>query len=501
MMSTKSNSKENYEELVERVKKINNVGYAGSILSWDQQTMMPPAGTPARSRQLSTLSSIQHELLTDEKTGRLLDNIDVEDISEEKRAVVREVRRRYERAVKVPTELVEKISKTASEAFTIWAESKEENKFSDFAPILSDMVEMKKEYANYIDPDSPPYEVLFQDFEPYLEFDEASKILKHLKGDLVPFIEKIKNSGADLDKEKLETDFSEEKQEEFVRKVLTLLGFDWERGRLDTSPHPFTAGTQYDVRITTKFEDNLLDSILSTIHEFGHATYTLGLPKDEYGTPLGEPRESTLHESQSRLWENHVGRSRHFWKLILTKLKEKFPSLDVSIEDVYEIVNQVHEDNVIRVEADELTYHMHVVLRFEMEKGMIQGDLQIEEIPEVWHDKMERYLGVRPETDSEGCLQDVHWSHGYFGYFPTYSLGSVLAAQIYDTVDGEIEGLDKEIENGDFEKLRNWLRENIHRYGKRYPTQEFIEKITDEKLDPTYFTSYIKNKLSKIYDL
>lgn len=291
MMPSESNSQKNYEELVERVKKINNIGYAGGILSWDQQTMMPPAGTPARSRQLSTLSSIQHELLTDEKTRKLLDSIEVEDISREKKAVVREVRREYERAVKVPTELVERISRTASEAFTIWAESRKKDEFSNFAPVLSDMVGMKKEYANYIDPDSRPYEVLFQDFEPYLGLGEASEILKHLKKELVPFIEEIKSSGADLDKEKLDSDFPEEKQEEFVREILTLLGFDWEHARLDTSPHPFTTGSQYDVRITTRFEDNLLDSILSTIHEFGHATYTLGLPKDEYGTPLGSPEK------------------------------------------------------------------------------------------------------------------------------------------------------------------------------------------------------------------
>lgn len=500
-MTTKSDSQRNYEELIERIKKISNLGHAGSILSWDQQTMMPPAGTPARSRQLSTLSSIQHELLTDEKTEGLLDDIDTENISPEKQAVVREVRRRYERAIKVPTELVENISKTASEAFTIWVESKEQNEFSEFEPILRDMVDMKKEYANHIDPNSPPYGVLFQDFEPYIGLDDAAEILKHLKKELVPFIEKIKSSGADLNKKRLKGDFPEEKQEEFAREVLTLLGFDWNHGRLDTSPHPFTTGTQYDVRITTRFGDNLLDSILSTIHEFGHATYTLGLPKDDYGTPLGESREMTFHESQSRLWENHIGRSRYFWKLILPKLKEKFPSLDISVNDTYEILNQVHEDNVIRVEADELTYHMHIVLRFEIEKDMIQGDLEIEEIPEVWNDKMESYLGVRPDRDSEGCLQDVHWSHGSIGYFPTYSLGSVLAAQIYDTLDKEIERINEKIENGNFEELKKWLGEKIHRHGKRYPTQEFIQRVTNEKLEPSYFTEYIKNKLGKIYEL
>lgn len=500
-MSTKQNCQNNYDELVNRIKKISNVGYARSVLSWDQQTMMPPAGTPARSLQLSTLSSIQHDLLTDEKIGKLLDKINTNNISREERAVVREVRREHERAVKVPTKLIEDISKTTSEAFTTWVKSKKENKFSEFVPILEELIEMKKEYAQYIDSDSPPYKVLFQDFEPYIELDTVSENLDLLKKELVPFIKKIKNSEIDFNKEGLPNDYPREKQEEFVREVLNLLGFDWEHGRLDTAPHPFTTGSQFDVRITTRFENNILNTLLSTIHEFGHATYTLGLPKDKYGTPLGEGRELTFHESQSRLWENHVGRSRHFWKLVLPKLKEKFPSMEASVQDVYEIVNRVRESNVIRVDADELTYHMHILLRFELEKGLIQGSLKIDEIPEAWNNKMERYLGVQPETDSEGCLQDVHWAHGAFGYFPTYSIGSLLAAQIHNTIENRIEKLDEKIENGDFGGLKRWLTKNIHQYGRQYTTQEFIQKITGEELNPAYFTEYIKKKLGGIYNL
>lgn len=500
-MPSQTDSEKIYNKLIRKIKRIKNIGNAEGLLRWDQQVMMPNAGTPARSQQLSALSSIQHELLTDEKIGKMLDEIDEEEISKEKRSAIREVKREFERAKRLPTELIEKISKASSEAFSKWLKSKEENDFSIFAPNLEKLIELKTKYAEYIDPDVAPYQVLFEDYEPYLGLEIASDTLSKLRKELVPFIEKIKESEVKPDRSTFENNFSGEKQREFAQHVLDILGFKWEYGRLDTAPHPFTSGTQYDVRVTTRFEDNLLDGLFSTIHEFGHANYTLGLPKEKYGTPLGESRGFTFHESQSRLWENHIGRSRPFWEYILPELKNKFPSIDASIEDVYKTVNKVHEDNLIRVDADELTYHMHIILRFEIENDLIENNIEVKEIPSVWNDKMENYLGVRPENDSEGCLQDVHWSHGSFGYFPTYSLGSVLSAQIYDSAKNDIDRLEEKMRNGKFESLKKWLTEKIHRYGKRYTTNELIQKSTGEEFNPSHFIDYIKNKYSEIYEI
>jgi len=500
-MSNRRDSEKIYDELIRRVKKIRNIGEAEEVLRWDQQVMMPEGGTPARSRQLSTLSTVRHDLLTDEEVGKLIEDIDKEELSDEKRAVLREISREYKRATRLPTELVEDISKTSSEAFSKWVESKDRNDFSIFAPLLTDLVELKKKYAEHIDPDSPPYQVLFEDYEPYLSLDVAQETLKELRDGLVPFLEEIKDFGDTPSSDIFERDYSETDQERFIRSILEDFQFEWNHARLDTAPHPFTAGTPFDVRITTRFGDNFLDSLLSTIHEFGHASYTLGLPQEEYGTPLGESRGLTFHESQSRLWENHIGRSRPFWEYILPKARDSFSLLDVSAEELYGAVNRVQESNLIRVEADELTYHMHIVLRFEIENDLFRGNLEVEEIPGVWNEKMEKYLAVRPEKDSEGCLQDVHWSHGMFGYFPIYSLGSVLAAQIFDVMKDDFKGIERKIRDGEFGEVRGWLTEKIHRHGKRFTTDELIRRITCGELATDNFLDYIKNKYGDVYNI
>ncbi len=500
-MSRKNKSEKPYEELVDRIRKIYNIGSASEILSWDQQVMMPDAGTFTRSRQFSTLSSLRHELLTDEKTGKLLDKIEEENISEPKQSVVRETRRKYERATSVPRELIEEISKTSSEAFTEWKKAKKENDFSIFQPYLEKITDLKRQYALEIDPDAPIYQTLFEDYEPYLGLDKAEEVLSEIKNELVTFLKEINISDLDISNDLTSSEYSTEKQEKFVREILDDLGYDWERGRLDTAPHPFTTGSPYDVRITTNYSESFLPGLLSTVHEFGHASYTLGLPRDEekYGTPLAEAREMTIHESQSRLWENHVGRSRPFMEYLLPKLKDSFSLDDVGIEDVYRMVNQIKEENLIRTEADEVTYHLHIFLRYKIEKDLTRENIEIGDIPTIWNDKMEEYLGIRPESDSKGCLQDVHWSNGYLGYFPTYSLGSVLSAQIYDKIESEIGGLDEKIRQGEFMKLRNWLEENIHQHGKRYKTSELIQKITGQELSSDHFINYIKNKYRKVY--
>jgi carboxypeptidase Taq len=507
-----------YDRFLEKVRRIENLAAGASMLRWDQEVKMPDEGIEARSQQLSTLSAVIHEEFTDEEMGDLLDELEESDLTPEERAVVREIRRQYDRKTRVPTELVEEISRTASEALPEWKEAKAEDDFSIFAPVLEELLDLKREYAEQIDPDADPYAVLFADYEPYLDLEVAEEVLGRLREELVPLIDEIAESGeaqrasgsrtqsdddAGLATDAFAGEFDENVQEELARDALDILGYDWDRGRLDTAPHPFSIGNQFDARVTTRFDAaDPLGGLTSTIHEFGHASYTLGLPDDQYGTPLGDARDLTVHESQSRLWENQVGRSRAFWELFLPRFRKRFPqTADVSVEEAYEAANQVYDDNPIRVEADELTYHMHIVLRFEIERELIEGELDVEDVPEVWNAKMEEYLGIRPETDAEGALQDIHWAHGSFGYFPTYTLGSVLAAQLYASADREIDDLEGRIREGEFGPLRDWLRENVHRHGCRYTTPELIEEATGEAFSADRFLEYVDEKYGELYDL
>ncbi|ESP88159.1 carboxypeptidase M32 [Candidatus Halobonum tyrrellensis] len=491
-----------YDELTDRLERLTAVQGASGVLSWDQQVTMPEGGTPARSKQLSVLSSVSHEMLTDDRTAELLDACEGSDLTGQEEAVVRETRREYERAAAVPGELVEEISSTSSEALGAWEEARENDDFETFAPYLEDLVELKREYAEQIDPDRDPYAVLFEDYEPCLPLSQAEEILDTLKETLVPMIDEIRESDADVTTDAFEGTFDADEQEALSRDVLTDLGYDWEHGRLDVSSHPFTSGNQFDCRVTTRFdESDPLGALMSTVHEFGHAFYNLGLPREQFGTPLGESRDLSVHESQSRLWENQVGRSAAFWEHVLPTVREQFPDVDASAEEAYESANQVYEDNLIRVEADELTYHLHIVIRFEIERALIAGDLDVADVPEAWNDKYEEYLGLRPDTDSEGCLQDIHWSHGNFGYFPTYSLGSVLATQLYDAADDDIDDLEGDVRNGEFGALHDWLRENVHRHGARYETNELVERATGEPFGADHFVEYVREKYGDLYDL
>ncbi len=489
-----------YDDFIDHVNQITNVEKTTDLLSWDQQVMMPPEGTPARSKQKSTLSSLKHGLLTDDNLAAYLDDCDKSSLDPQQQAVVREIRREHERADRVSTDLVEEISETTSDALPVWEAAKAESEFEEFAPILERLVELKREYAAQINPDRDPYAVLFEDYEPYIDLETAERILERLREELVPLIDEIGERGAELPRP-FEGTYDEDAQEALNREILDRLGYDWDRGRLDRSSHPFTLGTQFDCRITTRFdEDDPLSAMGSTIHEFGHATYNLGLPKSEYGTPLGESRDLVVHESQSRLWENHVGRSISFWELIWPDI-ETHLGLDGEPQVGYEAANRIYPDNLIRVEADELTYHMHIILRFEIERDLIRGDLEVDEIPAVWNDKMDQYLGVRPDTDAEGCLQDIHWSHGYFGYFPTYSIGSVLSAQIYASAEDQIDDLEAKIRRGEFDPLRDWLTESVYRHGQRYTTPDLIQEATGEELTADYFIDYATEKFSELYEL
>ncbi|MFB6088285.1 MAG: carboxypeptidase M32 [Candidatus Aenigmatarchaeota archaeon] len=492
-----------YQKLITKIKKISNLGYANSILSWDQQVMMPEGGIEARSSQRSFLSGLTHELLIEDELGELLEKLNKKNLDEEEKAVVREIDRDYKRARKIPTELTEKISKQTSTTVDFWKKARQNNNFSSFAPHLKKVIELKRKYANYIDPDRESYKVLFEDYEPYINMETVEGILKKLKRKLPKLINKIANSSASVEENSFKGNFPSKKQEEIVKKLVNKLGFDFQHGRIDTSTHPFTTGNQYDTRITTRYnEKNIGESITSTIHEFGHGLYNLNLPKKHYGTPLGFSRELSVHESQSRFWENHIGRSKSFWKFFLPTLKGRFPEQfkNISPQDCFESINQVYDNNPIRVDADELTYHLHILLRFEIGRDLINGKMKVKELPHVWNNKMEEYLGFRPENDAKGCLQDIHWAWGNFGYFSTYSMGSMIAAQIHDAISSDI-SLDEKIENGNFKPIRKWLKEKIHKHGQKYKTEELIKRATGEKPTADHFLSYAKEKYGKIYEI
>ena len=487
------------EEFSQYVERIENLKEVMGVLHWDQEVMMPEGGINARAMQFSVLSTMRHELIVDERLGELIEELP-RGGDEENGSIYREIKRLHERARLVPTELINELSQLTSRSFPIWVEAKRKSDFKHFEKTLQLLIEKKCEMARCIDSDADPYEILVQDYEPYLSLSSIEEVLVNLKDSLVPLIKRIREDGEDI-KETLDGDFGLQNQKYLSEDVLNVIGYDWSRGRLDTSPHPFSMGNVFDARITTRFEErNFVEGLLSTIHEFGHALYTMSLPSEHYGTPLCGDMGMIIHESQSRFWENHIGKSLAFWEEILPIIELRFPKMKFeSPEKVYRMVNRVKLDNPIRVNADELTYHLHIIVRYEIESALIRGELQVSEIPSVWNEKMEKYLGITPENDSMGCLQDIHWSHGSFGYFPTYSVGSVLAAQINHHIEQDAGDIGELIRNGDYQYLKNWLGENIHSHGGKYTTPELIKIATGEDIKIDYFVEYINRKYSEMY--
>lgn len=491
-----------YQEFERKAKVISNIGQISELLTWDQEVMMPPEGIGARSKQSSVLSTLEHQKLVEDRLGRLIEEVEPENKDQE--ANIRELKREHEKAVKLDEELLEKISEKESTCVEVWKQARQDDDFESFAEELRELVELKREYANQLDPDEEPYKVLFKDYEPYIEFETMERILERLKDRLSELVEQIGRKDVELTSDAFKGEFPVEKQKNISRELVEQLGFEFDKGRFDESEHPFTLGNSFDARITTRYnQEDFSEGLGATVHECGHALYQQGLPEKHYGTPRGSSRDLSVHESQSRLWENHVMRSRGFWGYLLPKLREEFPDQfdSTGIEDCYESINRVHDDNLIRIYADEITYHLHIALRFELGRALMNGDIEVDELPQLWNDRMEELLGIRPENDAEGVMQDIHWAWGSFGYFPTYSLGSVLAAQIYSAAEDDIENLDEKISNGEFSELREWLRENVHSYGQLYRTEELVENATGEKPTADHFLDYIGGKYGELYGL
>jgi carboxypeptidase Taq len=500
-----------YQTVLEHSQRVLDLEKTNQLLRWDSDVMMPPGGAPARASQRTTLSTARNRYLTADALGEALAELDEAALDDERAAVVSEVRREHTTAVSVPEELTTRISEINSRAHEAWKSAREANDWSQFGPVVAEHFEAKKEWAHHVDPDSDPYEVVWSQrtgylAQPHIPLETVDEIFDQLREELVPLIAAIHDSDVELATDALHSDeaaFDVETQQQLNRAALDTLQLDWDRTRFDVAPHPFSFGHPYDVRMTTRYdESDLTEALTGTIHEFGHTAYAHGLPRDEYGTPLGEPRGIGIHESQSRFFENHVGRTEAFWELFLPTVKEQFPSLrDVTPREAYECVNQVFDDNYIRVDADELTYHMHIILRTEIERDLFHDRIDADEIPQLWNEKMEAYLGIRPETDNEGCLQDPHWSQSLPG-FVGYTIGSVLAAQLDATMREELdENVDDLIREGRIGPIREWLTETVHRHGQRYRADELVRRATGEDLTADYFLEYAREKYAELYDL
>lgn len=489
-----------YADYVNRLSKLADIAYTGAVLNWDMETYMPPKSAERRSQQLATLSGLAHEQFTCEETGALLEKLSTdESLDERQKANVKHTLKQYRKAKKYTTAFVEEMSRTISETFNAWQEAKQKNDYSIYALKLEKLIALKKQECELIGYTLHPYDAMLDEYEPGLKTADVDKLFNDVRSELVPFVKHLleKKAGS---QEIIHRFYPKDAQITFSEKILKEMGYDFDAGRQDISMHPFTTNfSATDVRVTTRVdENNISDCLTGSIHEGGHALYEQGIPDDQYGLPSGEYCSLAIHESQSRLWENNVGRSMEFWNGQFPELKQAFPEAlkDVSVEQFYNAMNVV-QPSLIRINADEVTYHFHVMIRFEVEKAIFENKIQVAEIPAYWNSRYKEYLGIEVTSDAEGCMQDVHWSHGSFGYFPTYSLGSFYAAQMFNAAEKAIPELKVQISMKNYSELLKWLRLNIHQHGKTYSARELCIRSTGEELNFRYFMDYVKAKYAQ----
>jgi len=493
-------------DLRERLHEISHLGATVALLHWDQEVNMPAKGANARASAIAYLSAVVHNKFIAIDDDGLLTNLkkslEAGALDEREAVIVRETWRSYEREKKLPEAFVKELAEVSSKSQTVWAEARAKNDFNLWRPWLEKIVKLKQREAEYVGYQNSPYDALIDTYEPGMTTEETTRALNDLKDFLIPFWQKIMASKTKIDEQKILGKFPIKEQVAFNKLVAGKMGFDIEAGRLDKSVHPFSTNFHpTDVRMTTRYrEDDVLYSISSTIHETGHALYEQNLPAEDFGTPLAEAVSMGIHESQSRLWENNIGKSLPFWQYFYPKLQAEFPKpfKRLKLPKFYQIINKV-EPTFIRTEADEVTYNLHIILRFELEREIIEGSFEVKDLPRIWNAKVKEYLGLEVPNDQLGILQDVHWSGGDFGYFATYSLGNLYAAQFYQQMRKEIPKLDEQIARGDFSAVNAWLKNNIHRHGKTYHANELVRKITGEELNSRYFTEYLEKKYREIY--
>ncbi len=497
------------QKLLEYAKEIKSLDGISSLLSWDQNTGMPANASNARGYQRGLMASIEHEKLTNKAFGKVVQDLETEIYNTPEKftlydkALIRESKRLYDEATKLSEKFVRKYEEITSKAFGSWKDAKTAGNFQLFANDLANVVDLKLEETEYIGYESSPYDALLNQYEPGLTEKLVAEIFDPLKSFSLDFLKKIQLSKITIDTSILNREYDSQKQLEVSKEIAQGIGFNFDSGRLDQAPHPFTTyiGTSDDVRITTRvIKDYIPYSILAAIHECGHGMYEQNIDKQLALTYLSRGISYGIHESQSRMWENMIGRSPEFWEFWFTKLQVKFPTiLKMDEKDVFiKALNKVTPD-LIRVDANEVTYNLHIILRFEIEKALLTKQISVRDLPEIWNSKTKEYFGLIPKNDAEGVLQDIHWSKGSFGYFPTYTLGNIYAAQFWNTIREKLPALKSDLQAGNFSNLNTWLKENIQKYGKAYTADEICIKVTGEKLNSKYLIEYIGNKFSRIY--
>jgi len=498
---------EAYDELIAISRKIATLESCGSVLGWEERTYMPRGGADHRAAQLGLIAGLSHEWFVDPKIGELLSTIEGTDLVKDpdsiKAANVREIRHHYDRETKLPKELVEEFAKETSLAQGVWQEARKNNDFKAFLPSLEKVIGLVKKVAECYGYDDEIYDALLDVYEPGMKTAEVARVFDGLLPELVELNRKIAGASRKPDVSIVRRVYDKELQRIFGESVAAAMGFDFNEGRLDVTTHPFCSGFgPGDTRITTRYNPHRLnDALFGIMHEAGHALYEMGLDKKNYfGTPAGETFSLSLHESQSRMWENQVGRSKEFWTHFFPQAQRIFRDAlsGVKLDDFYGAINY-SEPSYIRVEADEATYNLHIMLRFELERAILKGDLKPADIPGEWDTRFKKYFGIEVDKDTNGCLQDVHWSAGMIGYFPTYCLGNLYSAQFFAKAKQDIPDLPQQITAGDLSGMLGWLRKNIHQYGARYRAKELGERVTGQPLSHKPLMEYMNKKFGEIY--
>lgn len=495
-------------ELKTILAEIVDLQHAAAVLDWEQQTYMPPGGVAARADQLATLRTVAHRLFVSHEVGDLLQGLQNNnaswDYDSDEASLVRFTVRHYERARRIPIHLVASITRATTLAHEAWVKARHEADYSLFKPHLAEILDLKRRQAEHLSPYQHIYDPLLDEHEPDMTAADVQAMFAGIKDNLIELVQAIGERKGSVSDEVLRRNYDIERQRAFGLNVAQQIGYDLKRGRLDEAPHPFcTTFAIDDVRITTRFDPNFMPTALfGTIHETGHAVYEQGIDPALNRTGLDEGASLGIHESQSRLWENLVGRSRPFWQHFYSTLQSSFPDSlgDVDLERYYKAINKC-KPSLIRVEADEVTYNLHIIIRFELELALLSGELSLDDLPAAWDSKYETYLGIRPANDAEGVLQDIHWSMGAFGYFPTYSIGNLVSVQFMNEARLALPDLEDQIAQGKFDGLLDWLRTNIYRHGSKFTPKELVQRVTGGPMDSGAYTNYLHDKFSEVYEL
>lgn len=497
-----------FEELCSLSREAALIESMEAMLGWDERTYMPLAAGDYRAEQMTYLTGLAHQKRTSQRLGELLGELAGSDLTKEPHrdagATIRELKRQYDKKVKLPQSLVEELTRASVLGQQAWVKAREANDFASFAPHVEKLFGLKRQQAECLGYKDAAYDALLDDFEPDAKTVDLTKVLSDLRSELVPLVQAIMQSGRQAPVEILQRQYPAAAQEAFGKAAAAAIGFDFNRGRLDVTHHPFCSGMgPHDCRITTRYDERFFNSaFFGILHESGHGIYDQGLRPDQFGLPPGTYLSLGIHESQSRMWENLVGRSRAFWQHFFPKLQTAFPAAvdGVKLDDFFFGINHV-APSLIRVEADEATYNLHIIIRFELEQSLLSGDLPVHELPGAWREKYRQYLGVEPPNDADGCLQDIHWSAALIGYFPTYSLGNLYASQFFEQADQDLGGLQDLFACGEFGPLKNWLNEKIHAPGQCYTAAELVQLVTGKPLSHAPLIRHLKSKLQPLYGL